>query len=414
MIHWKRNITFFITGQMISFIGSLLVQFAIFWHINLETQSGFILSISIVASFLPLLLFSPFAGVWADRLPRKFLMITADLSIALVTLFVAILFTLGSVEIWVLIVVTFLRGVGQAIHGPAIAASIPLMVPEKLLMRVQGIKSGIESAFNVLAPVIAALLIANFDLRSVFYVDFITAMLGISTLLLFVRIPKHGREADIKEKGEGIRDFKAGLAYIKAHRFLIPFFIYLFIILVLVSPVAFLSPLHVVRDFQGVGTEYFRLTVVEVGFSSGMVIGSGIIAWWGGFKNRIFMAGLAISLLGIGVLSLGLWSNFYYYGAAMVFQGIVLPFYNTPTNVMIQEQVEKQYMGRVLSVMTMINSVAMPIGILIFGPLADLISIDSLMIGSGLAMIVFGMLYWLNQPMMRAGIKRSSDSSKIV
>ena len=113
MLHWKRNITFFITGQMISFIGSLLVQFAIFWHINLETQSGFILSISIVASFLPLLIFSPFAGVWADRLPRKFLMIAADLSIALVTLVVAILFTFGSVEIWVLILVTFLRGIGK-------------------------------------------------------------------------------------------------------------------------------------------------------------------------------------------------------------------------------------------------------------------------------------------------------------
>ena len=414
MLHWKRNITFFITGQMISFIGSLLVQFAIFWHINLETQSGFILSISIVASFLPLLIFSPFAGVWADRLPRKFLMIAADLSIALVTLVVAILFTFGSVEIWVLILVTFLRGIGQAIHGPAIAASIPLMVPEKLLMRIQGIKSGIESAFNVLAPVIAAILIASFDLRSVFYVDFVTAILGISTLLFFVTIPQHGREEDVKEKGEGLRDFKAGLGYIKTHRFLIPFFVYLFIILVLVSPVAFLSPLHVVRDFQGIGTEYFRLTVVEVGFSSGMVIGSGMIAWWGGFKNRIFMAGLAISLMGLGVFSLGLWTNFYFYGAAMLFQGIVLPFYNTPTNVMIQEQVEKQYMGRVLSVMTMINSVAMPIGILIFGPLADLISIDSLMIGSGIAMIVFGGLYWLNKPMMRAGVKRSSESIKNV
>ena len=402
---WKRNITFFITGQMISFVGSLLVQFAIFWYINLETQSGLILSISIVASFLPLLIFSPFAGVWADRLNRKFLIITADLSIALVTFFVAILFTLGEVEIWMLIVVTFIRGIGQAIHGPAISASIPLMIPQEHLMRIRGIQSGIESAFNVLAPVLAAILIATFDIGSLFYIDFLTAILGVGTLLIFVKIPKHGREEHVRIKGEGLRDFKEGLGYIKTHSFLIPFFIYLFFVLFLVSPVAFLSPLHVVRDFQGIETEYIRLTVVEVAFSSGMVIGSGLVAWWGGFKNRIVMAGLAISLMGLGVFSLGILNNFYGYGVAMLFQGIVLPFYNTPTNVIIQEQVEKQYMGRVMSIMTMINSIAMPIGILVFGPLADLIPIDWLMIGSGLGMLIFGMLYWINRPMMKAGVK---------
>jgi len=355
---WKRNITFFITGQMISFVGSLLVQFAIFWYINLETQSGLILSISIVASFL---------GVWADRLNRKFLIITADLSIAIVTVIVAVLFTLGEVEIWMLVVVTFIRGIGQAIHGPSISASIPLMIPQEQLMRIRGIQSGIESAFNVLAPVLAAILIATFDIGALFYIDFITAILGISTLLIFVKIPKHGREEHVRIKGEGFRDFKEGLVYVKTHRFLIPFFIYLFFVLFLVSPVAFLSPLHVVRDFQGVETEYIRLTVVEVAFSSGMVIGSALVAWWGGFKNRIVMAGLAISLMGLGVFSLGVLTNFYFYGVAMLFQGIVLPFYNTPTNVIIQEQVEKQYMG--------------------------------------LGMLIFGMLYWINRPMMKAGMK---------
>lgn len=405
MKNWKRNIAFFLGGQMLSFIGSLLVQYAIYWYINLETKSGFILTISIIASFLPLLIFSPFAGVWADRMNRKFLIIAADLSIALVTLIIAILFSLGTVEIWMLIVVTFVRGIGQAIHGPAIAASIPLMVPEDMLMRVRGIESGIQSAFQVLGPVIAALLIANFNIGSLYYIDFLTAILGVTTLLLFVHIPKHGREHITSQKGDGFRDFKEGLRYVKQHTFLIPFFIYLFFVLVLVSPVAFLSPLQVVRSFTNFETEYVRLTVVEVAFSGGMVIGSAFVAWWGGFKNRIVTAGLAISLLGAGVFTLGIVTNFYIYGIAMLLQGIVLPFYNTPTNVMLQEQVDKHYMGRVMSIMTMINSIAMPIGILIFGPLADVVDIELLMIISGLAMIVFGALYWVNKPMIKAGVK---------
>jgi DHA3 family macrolide efflux protein-like MFS transporter len=78
--------------------------------------------------------------------------------------------------------------------------------------------------------------------------------------------------------------------------------------------------------------------------------------------------------------------------------------------VIIQEQVEPAYMGRVMSISTMINATAMPIGIMIFGPLADLISIEILMVISGLGMVGFGLLYFVNQPMLKAGKKPVSLS----
>lgn len=404
MKNWKRNITFFIAGQMISFIGSLLVQYAIFWYINLETESGTILTIAIIASFIPLLIFSPIAGVLADKMNRKLLIVIADGTIALVTLITAILFSLGNIEIWMLIAVTVVRGVGQAIHGPAIGAAIPLMVPQEKLMRVQGIQTGIQSAFNVLGPIVAAILISWFSIGFLFYIDTVTAIIGVLTLLLLVTIPKHVNEGKPKTTN-GVQDFVAGLKYVKTHSFLIPFFIYLFFVLILVSPVAFLSPLQVVRSFENYGDEVFRLTMVEVSFSLGMTIGALIVAWWGGFKNRIVTAGVAISIMGFGVLMLGVVSNFYVYFAFMLMQGIVLPFYNTPMTVILQEQVDPAYMGRVTSISTMINSIAMPIGIALFGPLADIIDIEWLMIVSGGLMLLFGFLYFINQPMMKAGIK---------
>jgi len=404
MKNWQRNISFFIAGQMISFIGSLLVQYAIFWYINLETESGTILTIAIIASFMPLLIFSPIAGVLADMMNRKLLIVIADGTIALVTLITAILFSLGNLEIWMLIAVTVVRGIGQAIHGPAIGAAIPLMVPQDKLMRVQGIQSGIQSAFNVLGPIVAAILISWFSIGFLFYIDTVTAVIGVLTLLLLVTIPKHVNE-DKPKTTNGMQDFVAGLKYVKTHSFLIPFFIYLFFVLILVSPVAFLSPLQVVRSFETYGDEVFRLTMVEVSFSLGMTIGALIVAWWGGFNNRIVTAGIAISIMGFGVLMLGIVSNFYIYIAFMLMQGIVLPFYNTPMTVILQEQVDLAYMGRVTSISTMINSIAMPIGIAVFGPLADILDIEWLMIVSGGLMLVFGFLYFMNQPMMKAGVK---------
>ena len=412
MKHWQRNISFFIAGQMISFVGSLLVQYAIFWYINLETKSGTILTIAIIASFIPLLIFSPIAGVLADKMNRKLLIIIADGSIALVTLVTAILFSLGDIQIWMLIVVTGIRGIGQAIHGPAIGAAIPLMVPQDKLMRVQGIQTGIQSAFNVLGPIVAAVLISWFSIGFLFYIDTVTAFLGVATLLLFVTIPKHVNE-DKKQTTSGLQDFFAGLRYVKTHTFLIPFFIYLFFVLILVSPVAFLSPLQVVRSFQTFGTEVFRLTMVEVGFSLGMTIGALLVAWWGGFNNRIVTAGIAISIMGFGVLMLGVVANFYVYIFFMLVQGVVLPFYNTPMTVMIQEQVDPAYMGRVSSISTMINSIAMPIGIALFGPLADVVSIELLLLISGALMMIFGFLYLANRPMMNAGMPKIKPINQV-
>jgi DHA3 family macrolide efflux protein-like MFS transporter len=411
MKNWKRNISFFIAGQMISFVGSLLVQYAIFWYINLETKSGTVLTIAIIASFIPLLIFSPIAGVLADKMNRKLLIIIADGSIALVTLVTAILFSLGDIEIWMLIVVTVIRGIGQAIHGPAIGAAIPLMVPQDKLMRVQGIQTGIQSAFNVLGPIIAAVLISWFSIGFLFYIDTVTAVMGVATLLFFVTIPKHVNEGK-KQTTSGVQDFVAGLKYVKTHSFLIPFFIYLFVVLILVSPVAFLSPLQVVRSFQTFGTDVFRLTMVEVGFSGGMTIGALLVAWWGGLNNRIVTAGIAISIMGFGVFMLGVVGNFYVYFIFMLIQGVVLPFYNTPMTVMIQEQVDPAYMGRVSSISVMINSIAMPIGIALFGPLADVVSIELLLLISGALMMVFGLLYLVNRPMMKAGMAKAKPISQ--
>jgi DHA3 family macrolide efflux protein-like MFS transporter len=411
MKNWKRNISFFITGQMISFVGSLLVQYAIFWHINLVTKSGTILTVAIIVSFLPLLIFSPIAGVLADKVNRKLLIIIADGSIALVTLVTAILFSIGDIEIWMLIVVTGIRGIGQAVHGPAIGAAIPLMVPQDKLMRVQGIQTGIQSAFNVLGPIIAAVLISWFSIGFLFYIDTVTAVLGVATLLFFVTIPKHVNEGK-KQTTSGVQDFVAGLKYVKTHTFLIPFFVYLFVVLILVSPVAFLSPLQVVRSFLTYEDEVFRLTMVEVGFSGGMTIGALLVAWWGGFKNRIVTAGIAISIMGFGVLMLGVVGNFYVYFIFMLIQGVVLPFYNTPMTVIIQEQVDPAYMGRVSSISVMINSIAMPIGIALFGPLADIVSIELLLLISGGLMMIFGLLYLVNRPLMNAGIPKVKPISQ--
>ena len=83
--------------------------------------------------------------------------------------------------------------------------------------------------------------------------------------------------------------------------------------------------------------------------------------------------------------------------------GIVYPYYTAPSMTLLQEKVNTEYLGRVISVFTMLGSVAMPVGMLFFGPLADFININDILIYSGIIMIGIGSIFFLNKTLRTAG-----------
>ncbi|MDR2156479.1 MAG: MFS transporter, partial [Clostridiales Family XIII bacterium] len=97
---WKRNAGLYIFGQFVSMFGTMLVQYAITWRITLDTKSGVVMTLFTCAAVLPMTLVSTFAGVWADRYNRKFLIILSDACIALITLGLAVAYISGHKNIW--------------------------------------------------------------------------------------------------------------------------------------------------------------------------------------------------------------------------------------------------------------------------------------------------------------------------
>jgi len=401
MKNWKKNSAFFIGGQSISLFGSMLVQYAIMWHITLETRSGFVMTLSILAGFIPSLFLSPFAGVWVDRFNRKLIIVLADSFIAITTLITALLFYFGYGSIPLLLVISAFRSLGNAVHTPAVQAFIPELVPEDKLMRVQGLNNGIQSSMMIIAPVLSAALLASFELFVIFFIDTITAVLGIFTLITFV----HSTRIVVPHEGkvEYFNDIKLGLNYIKTHHFLVPFFVFTAMVLFFVAPMAFLTPLQTVFNY---GPEEWRLSLVEVAFASGMMIGGFSIAAWEGLKNRIHTMALSLVLMGLSSIVLSLTNLFWVYLISMFIIGLSLPYYNSPAYVMIQEKVDNEYLGRVFSVMGMISSSMMPIGMLVFGPLADLIDIDTIIIFAGIMMIIITFSLLFNKSLILSGQRK--------
>lgn len=380
--NWKKNITLFLSSQTISMFGSSLVQYAIMWYITLSTQSGIMMTIFILCGFIPTFLLSPFAGVWADRYNRKMLMILSDSMIALATLILAFLFMMGYDAMWLFFLVAAIRALGTGIQTPAVGAVLPQIVPEEHLVKINGINGSIQAVIMFISPMVSAALIVATSIEVILFIDVITAIIAVGILLFFLRIPTHKKASEAQNTGY-FNDFKEGLVYIKNHSFLKILMSMFAVFFVLMAPAAFLTPIQVARTF---GSEEWLLAAIEIAFSIGMMLGGGLIAGWGGFKNKIHTMAFAGLIMGVCTVALGIVPNFWIYLIFMGIFGIAMPLFNTPTTVLIQEKVDPDYLGRVFGVFGMISTSMMPIGMLIFGPIADYIEIEWLLIATGLIM----------------------------
>ncbi len=389
----SKNIIIFLSSQAVTLFGTSLVQYAIAWHITLVTGSGLMTMFSVIAGFLPTFLISPFAGVMADKFNKKNIIIISDSLIALTSLIIAVLLLSGTNSIWYLIIASVIRALGSGIQGPAISSLIPLITPKEQLTRVNGINGTIQTLIMLLAPIVSGSLLAFASIGAIFFIDVITAIFANLMLLLLFKLPKQSiiNTAGNVEASSHFQDFKLGLKYIAKHKFLKSFFIFNGAFFLFVSPAAFLTGLQVIRNFGG---DVWNLTLIEIAFSIGMLIGGMLISTWGGFKSKLRTMAFASFLISILSLSLGFIPFFVLYLIVMVFFGMAIPLFSVPSTVLLQENVESKYMGRVFGVHGMIASAMMPLAMLVFGPLADVVNINYLMMFSGgiLLMVTFFMV----------------------
>jgi DHA3 family macrolide efflux protein-like MFS transporter len=353
--------------------------------------------------FLPMFLISPFGGVWADRFNRKNIVNAADGVIALASLITALLLLNGYDHFGILLFCALVRSFAQGVQTPAAGAIIPQIVPAEHLTKINGIQTSAQSFCMFASPMASAFLMTFAPLETLFFLDVITAGIGISVLLFFVKTPAAPLPEQPEEERKGVdyfHDLKEGFRYIKKHGYVLRMIVLAAVFSVFASPAALLTPLQVTRNF---GNDVWRLSSIEIVFSVGMMAGGILIGVWGGFKNRVYTMALACFLFGLEAAGLGLVRNFWLYIAIMGAAGLVMPLYNTPAMVLLQSNVDAAFMGRVLSVFGMVGSAAMPLAMLIFGPLADVVSIDILLIATGAVIMLLTVPFLTSRELRKAG-----------
>jgi DHA3 family macrolide efflux protein-like MFS transporter len=401
--HWLRNTILFLSGQTVSLFGSMLVQYAVFWYLTIEYRSGVYMMLAALFGFLPQAVVSIFGGVWADRHNRKYLIIGADAAIALSTLALALIMMTGFDAVWLLFAVMAIRSAGAGIQMPAVSALIPQIVPTRNLIRVNGVNGSIQSAMALLAPAAAGAIYAwsaaasggtAASLVPIFFIDVVTAILGIG-ILAFIPVRAVRRASDV-ETGY-FADLVDGVRYIVHHAFVRWLLIVFAIIFVLTVAPSNLTPLMLVRSFPaGEAQDVVNLAVLEIAFSVGMMLGGILVASLFAKRSRIGL--IVVSSLVFGALSigLGLSTSIWMFFGFMFLVGLAVPFFSTPSMTLLQETVEPERQGRVFGFVGIVMAVAMPFGMVVFGPLADVVPIELLLIAAGiLTFVVIGLAVWL-------------------
>lgn len=382
---WKSQFIIVALGQAISMLGSHGVQFALIWWLAEKTSSPLMLGVSGIVAYFPMSLFSPLAGIAADRYNRKFISIFSDISMGIIALIYAGLLFFFDLPVWTVFIMLCVRGIGSTFQQPAIQSIIPQLVPKDQLIKTNGWMQLLNSGSFLLGPVIGASLYAIFPMSVVLMSDVAGAILA-SAALSVVKIPKLKKEeqkehhfaAEIKE---GLQVFKEDkkLFYIVIAEALCMFFY---------APLSSFYPLMT--------SHYFDLSAmygsaVELSFAIGMMVSSILFSSILKVERKIRIS--FVGLFGMGIASVicgvipPVYIGWFFFAASCICLGAAGNVHTIPLTAYIQETVLPEKMGRAFSVLTLISSVTMPVGLVFSSPIAEKVGVNVWFFISGLCMI---------------------------
>jgi len=341
---------------------------------------------------IPQIFVTLFAGVFIDRLDRKKIIIFADFGQALITLIIILMFVFNIASIWGVISLMIIRNLFQAIHQPAVAAIIPVMIPKEKLSRMNVINMLITSAIYVVGPVISGILIGFLDIENIeiiLWIDVGTFLLAIIPTLL-ITIPSVKKEPKTKTdvKISFKKEFKEGYRAIMQIKGMFAFFISCIILNSLISPSAVLRPYFISIYHEG---DAIMLSYISASIQIGMICGGLFILLRKQWKRKSMMIIVAFFIQGISYLvtSLAPKGDFLTLIIALFFFGIGFPIINSLYLTILQEVVPLDMQGRVNSIDIALSISIMPIAVLISGPIAEAIGVNYLfMILAALSLII--------------------------
>ncbi|HTX89876.1 MAG TPA: MFS transporter [Anaerolineales bacterium] len=372
-----------LAGQAISILASNMTSFALSIWVFQKTSSATDLGVMQSAFTVPYLLLIPLAGVFVDRYNRKLMMMVSDLTAALGTLSIFILFATHQLEIWHFFIINGFIGLGSAFQWPAYSAAITTMIPKEQYGRANGMMSLVQAGPSAIAPLLAGALMPHIGLTGVMIIDLSTFLLAIGALML-IRVPPPRQTVEGQAgKGNIFKEATFGFKYIFQRPSLFGIVIILFAAnLFLGFPNSVQVPLVLSRT----GNNSVILGAVETAGAVSWVLGSLIMSAWGGLKNRIHgtLVGWSFFCL-VGNILFGLGRGLGVWIPTSLLCGLGATLGNASSQSLLQAKVAPDVQGRVFAARRLLTWAPDMFTPILGGLLADHLLEPAMQSGTGLA-----------------------------
>jgi MFS family permease len=381
-------------GQLVSLLGTGMTRFALLLWAYQQTAStdhpATTVALLGFCAYIPYIVLSPLAGVVVDRVDRRRVMLCADLGAGALTLGMWVLYSTGDLRLWHLYVAEALTGACEAFQVPAYTAATSMLVDKAHYGRVNGLRALADATSQVLAPVLAGVLLPWIALHGIMLIDVATALVACLTLLT-VRLAHPSEVLDAAPAADRWwQHLGDGFRYIRRRVGLLGL-LCIFVGMNFFASLTYFSILPAMVLARS-GNDASALATVHMALGLGGVVGGLLASVWGGPQRRIHgvLLGAALSFF-LGDVLFATGRGVIVWTLAALCGSFFIPLIICANRSIWQTQVPLAVQGRVFAVQGMLQQLSMPVGYLIAGPLADRIFEPAMQPGRALS-ATFGAL----------------------
>lgn len=379
-----KNFRYFWLGQCVSLIGSWMQSTTQGWLVLQITQenSSFLLGLINALQFMPVMLFSLFAGVMIDKVSKKKILLFTQIGLMIMALIQGVLVITGTVRFWHLAIIAVLVGCINTIDMPTRQSFVIELVGKDHLMNGIALNSSIFNAARILGPSIAGIVIAYTGIGVCYLINafsFIPVIYGITKIKTNnINVKKETNEKVIKKISDGLK-------YIKSNKKLIRTFALIMIMGIFAFNYNVLIPIFAVEEL-GLTSQGYGFLMSALGIGS--LIGALTMATKskGGPKFKILS--LAAYVVAILLIIIGINKEQYTMALLLGFVGVFNIVFSTSANSTVQLSSTDEYRGRVMSVYSLMFTGVTPIGSLFTGTISNSFGPAKAFIFSGLIAII--------------------------
>lgn len=382
-----RNFKLFFTGQIISLLGTWIQNIALGWLIYRLTGSAFWLGIVGFAGQIPALFLTPFAGVFADRLNRRKVLIAVQVIPMLLAFTMATLVLTENIKVWHIVMLASINGMVMAFDTPFRHAFLLEMVGDReLLQNAIALNSTLINSARFIGPMIGGFLIAFLGEGYCFLIN------GVSFFAVIIALLNMKIDAvkQNKEHGSILRELGDGLQYAFNYK-----------------PIRFLLLLVITTSFFGLPFQVFLPVFAKevlggdaqmLGLLTGS-IGAGALTGAFYLASRSGVAGLPKLILftamvfGVGLMGFSLSTSSLLSLALLYVTGFGMIVQFASTNTLLQTIVDDSKRGRVMAFYGMSFLGITPLGSLLLGSVTDYLGVPYTLLISGSICLLAGVVY---------------------